>query len=242
MKIKNMVISTGLFVLLCALLPFSTKAQAQDFCGEGNVLIAVDMGPYKENEDVVSLDGTMGTLEWGVDAPTGTSTRPAFNNRKYTVPAETTVEKAPDYEAKVEYTVGQKVFLPYLREDDPDIMYSSDPRFDIKNCSFTRDQLPQEIFDGDERRFLIHDDNIMVGKNGEETYLFYYEQTENGSIHPCCDFLEIECVAVSDHCTYWRYTGTAYSERTGFDIEDYLEAVELTDSNIAFFTETCETA
>ncbi len=242
MKIKNIVISTGLFVLLCALLPFSTKAQAQDFYGEGNVLIAVDMGPYKENEDVVSLDGTMGTLEWGADAPTGTSTRPAFDNRKYNVPTEMTVEKAPDYEAKVEYKVGQKVFLPFPRWDDPDLINSNDSRFDTDNTGFTREQLPQEIFDGDERRFLIHEDNIMVEKNGEEVYLFNYEETEDGSIHPCCDFLEIECVAVSDHCTYWQYTGKAYSVRTGFDIDDYLEAVELTDSNIAFFIETCETA
>lgn len=242
MKIKNIVISTGLFVLLCALLPFSTKAQAQDFYGEGNVLIAVDMGPYKENEDVVSLDGTMGTLEWGADAPTGTSTRPAFNNRKYNVPAETTVQKAPDYEAKVEYTVGQKVFFPYYRDDDPDYIDLSDPRFDEKKSCFTRDQLPQEVFAGDERKFLINDEKIIRGEKGEESYPFFYEQTEDGSIHPCCDFVEIECVAVSDHCTYWQYTGKAYSVRTGFDIDDYLEAVELTDSNIAFFIETCETA
>ena len=37
-------------------------ANAQDFYGEGNVLIAVDMGEYKENDAVSYPEGTMGTL------------------------------------------------------------------------------------------------------------------------------------------------------------------------------------
>ena len=63
-----------MLVLLCCC------AQAQDFYGEGNVLIAVDMGPFRINEEAGYTEGTMGTLAWGEDASTGISTRPAFEH------------------------------------------------------------------------------------------------------------------------------------------------------------------
>ena len=47
------------FILLAAL---PCGAIAQNFYGEGNVLIAVDMGHFQVNEDVDYPEGTMGTL------------------------------------------------------------------------------------------------------------------------------------------------------------------------------------
>ena len=57
-----------ILLLLLALLPFPAQAK-QDFYGEGNVLIAVDMAPYAQNEAVSYPEGTLGTLQWGPDAP-----------------------------------------------------------------------------------------------------------------------------------------------------------------------------
>ena len=68
-----------LIAVLMFLLVFCCgAAAAQDFCGEGNVLIAVDMGPFRVNEETGYPEGTMGTLIWGEGALTGTNTRPAF--------------------------------------------------------------------------------------------------------------------------------------------------------------------
>ena len=77
-----------LIIILFLTLVFglALTAKAQDFYGEGNVLIAVDMAAYAENEDVDYPEGTMGTLVWGKDAPTGVSTREAFTYNTYTVP------------------------------------------------------------------------------------------------------------------------------------------------------------
>ena len=87
--------------LLCAValavsfLP--TSALAQDFYGEGNVLIAVDMGPYAENENAGYPEGTLGTLQWGEDASAGESTRPAIHNHPYTASPDVAPVSAPDY-------------------------------------------------------------------------------------------------------------------------------------------------
>ena len=225
----------GILAGLCAILYFSlfsATAKAQDFYGEGNVLIAVDMGPYEENENVDYPEGTMGNLVWGADAPIGVSTRAAFNNRKYD-PVNTTPVKAPDYETEVTYEVGQKVILPFYRDDDPDINYEV--------SGFTKDELPAEVFKDESIKLLINR-NLIKEVNGETYYGFYYEKTDDGNEHPCADFLEIECVAVTQHCTIWRYTGKAYSNRTGFDIREYMGAVDMTSEGLDIFEKVCEEA
>ena len=90
---KKQFIRRCLLWLFAAALVFSllpAAALAQDFYGEGNVLIAVDMGPYAENEDVSYAEGTLGTLRWGEDAPTGISTRAEFNAHAYEVSPDIT--------------------------------------------------------------------------------------------------------------------------------------------------------
>ncbi|MBO4830837.1 MAG: hypothetical protein J5569_00005, partial [Oscillospiraceae bacterium] len=68
-----------LILFLTLVFGLALTAKAQDFYGEGNVLIAVDIAPYAENEYVDYPEGTMGTLRWGEDAEEGESTREAFN-------------------------------------------------------------------------------------------------------------------------------------------------------------------
>ena len=224
-----------LFMILFLALIFglSMTARAQDFYGEGNVLIAVDMAPYAENENVDYPEGTMGTLVWGPDAPTGDSTRPAFAGFSYEAPPVAAPVAAPKYKLETAYSVGQKMFLPYIRSDDPDY---------YGWYWFTADGLPTEIFKSNgEPNFLIHKDNIIT-ENGETWFAMYCEITVDGEIYPCVDFVELECVAVNEHTTLWQYTGKAYSERTGFDPEDYGSAVNLTNEETASFTEICENA
>ena len=73
--IRQTLIWLCVLALCASLLPAAALA-VQDFYGEGNVLIAVDMGPYAENDEAFYPEGTLGTLQWGTDAPTGVSTRP----------------------------------------------------------------------------------------------------------------------------------------------------------------------
>ena len=106
--------------LIALITALSRGALAQDFYGEGNVLIAVDLGQFCVNEDVSYPEGTMGTLIWGEDALTGTSTRPAFESRAYTptlgvIPAE-------EYEIETVYEVGQTRLFPCVRYDDPEYL------------------------------------------------------------------------------------------------------------------------
>ena len=92
-------IARALTLLCAAALAVSvlpSAALAQDVYGEGNVLIAVDMGSFAENEDAVYPDSTLGTLVWGKDAPAGESTRAAFKPRAYAVPEDVTLPPAPD--------------------------------------------------------------------------------------------------------------------------------------------------
>ena len=105
------------------------KANAQDFYGEGNVLIAVDMGAYAENENVSYPKGTMGKLVWGADAPVGESTRAAFDNRKYD-PANASPVKAPGYRTEITYAVGDRLLLPYIGIEDSDTVDIADLKLD----------------------------------------------------------------------------------------------------------------
>ena len=63
--------------LCVSLLPAAALA-VQDFYGEGNVLIAVDMAPYAENDEVSYPEGTLGTLQWGPGDPRASA--PARNS------------------------------------------------------------------------------------------------------------------------------------------------------------------
>ncbi len=223
-----------IILFLAIVFGLSMTAKAQDFYGEGNVLIAVDMAPYAENEDVDYPEGTMGTLIWGADAPTGESTREAFNNRHYEVDPEVAPVLAPNYEQNPSYHVKQTVFLPFIRYDDPD--------FAGRTAQFPASYLPAEVFTSDGKpNFFIHNDRVKTD-NGNTRYSMYYEKTADGKYHPCVDFLEIECVAVTEHCTIWQHTGTVCSTRTGFDPNDYAGAVGLTDAEIQYFLDTCDNA
>ena len=138
MKRKVLFLLSAVFTCCLA---FAGNVQAQDFYGEGNVLIAVDMAPYAENEEVNYPENTMGTLIWGDDAPTGESTRPEFNNKIYTVPEDVTVKKAEPYEIETTYSVGQKMYLPFYRDDDPDCL--------LQIWRYAAEYLPDGLFSPD---------------------------------------------------------------------------------------------
>jgi len=221
---------TRLLARLCAaalvfsMLPF--PALAQDFYGEGNVLIAVDMGPYAENEEVFYSEGTLGTLQWGGDAPTGVSTRAEFNAHSYTVPDDITLPRAPDYAVETVYTVGQKVFFPYLYEGE--------------EMWFSADALPPEVLDSDGApRFLIYRDRAKT-ENGEWQYLLPSWESDDGEVYPAPAFLEIECVATTAYSTVWQYTGASYASWPDFDPDVFMGAVELTEEEIRYFTDICD--
>ena len=216
--------------LCVSLLPAAALA-VQDFYGEGNVLIAVDMGPYAENDEVSYPEGTLGTLQWGPDAPTGESTRDAFRPRAFAVPDDVTLPRAPDYAMETVYTVGQRVFFPFFGSDelsDEDLQW------------FSADALPPELFDAHGApRFLLRREHIRT-ENGVTQYRLPFEAAEDGTAQPCVDFLEIECAAVTAHSTVWQYTGAAFSTRADFDPAVYVGAVELTAAELQYFIETCD--
>ncbi len=228
--IRNRVLSWLCAAALCvALLP--TAALAQDFYGEGNVLIAVDMGPYAENEDADYPEGTLGTLQWGEGAPTGESTRDAFRPRAFAVPDDVTLPPAPDYAIETVYTVGQRVYFPFFGDEelsDEDLQW------------FSADALPPELFDAHGApRFLLRREHIRT-ENGVTQYRLPFETAEDGTAQPCVDFLEIEYAAVTAHSTVWQYTGAAFSTRADFDPAEYVGAVELTAAELQYFIETCD--
>ena len=217
--------------LCTALLP--ATALAQDFYGKGNVLIAVDMGPYAENDEAGYPEGTLGTLQWGEGAPTGVSTRPAFRPRAFAVPDDVTLPRAPDYAIETVYTVGQRVFFPF---------FGSDELSDENLQWFSADALPPELFDAHGApRFLLRREHIRT-ENGVTQYRLPFWEPEDGTVQPCVDFPEIECVAATEHSTVWQYTGTVYSTRTGFDPDEYVGTVNLTAAEIRFFIDTCDEA
>ena len=218
---------------VCLLISLTLTAKAQDFYGKGNVLIAVDMAPYAENGDVSYPEDSMGILVWGEDAPEGENTREAFQNRHYEVSPDVVPVPAPEYELKTAYSVKQTVFLPFCLHYDPDL---------VGLAWFTADELPAELFSADgEPKFLIHQDAVE-DNNGEKLYRLTCEKTPDGKMNPCVDFLEIECVAVTERITVWQYTGVSFSTRTGFDPDNYGNAVGLTDAEIRYFTDVCENA
>ena len=231
LKKTLLLLSLGLALLFGAAL----TVRAQDFYGEGNVLIAVDMAPYGENGDVDYPEGTMGTLVWGADAPRGESSRPAFALRSTERSADA-LPPAPDYALETVYEPGQTFFFPYPRDDDPDY-------FD--DCCLLPAHMPAEVFRDGEPQFWIAD-IAVTDEYGETRYMMPAEsleaQPEDEDLTACVDFLELECVAVSEHSTLWRYTGTAYSLRTGFDPAEYGGPVELTEAQIRLFTDTCDMA
>lgn len=209
-------------VLLCS-------AQAQDFYGEGNVLIAVDMGSFRVNEEAEYPEGTMGTLVWGEDALSGTSTRPAFAPRMYTptlgvVPAE-------EYEIGTVYEVGQTLLFPYLRVDDPE--FSNE-----EGAWLPEDAFPEEVI---ARGNLLIAESRIDPETGGKEYSIPCAETD-GVMRPCVDFLEIECVAVTEYSTIWQYTGNVYSNRPTFDSLDYLDAIHLSKDEIKRYADICDRA
>lgn len=227
MKLKRFGLMLCMLAAAMALLTLS--ARAQDYYGEGNVLVAVDMARYRVNDAVSYPEGTMGTLVWGEDAPEGESTRPEFNNRAYTVPENITPPAAQDYDIETTYSVGQKLLFPYSRSDDP--YYMGYGRLELDN-------FPEEVRS---RGFLISRNAVFeYPVSGKTYYYFEYARAEDGEVYPCMDFLEIECVAVTERVTVWQYTGVAYSNRPSFDIADYMGAVELTETEIEYFTNICD--
>ncbi len=227
MKRKNILSMALLFAAALAVYVLSAGAKAQDFYGEGNVLIAVDMAPYAENDEVSYPEDTMGTLQWGEGAPTGKSTRPDFSPHAYKVSDDVVPPATPAYEIGTVYTVGQKVLLPF-------------------DCSdqwgwLTEDELPAAVFKDGAPLFLIHSSCVAV-KGGVTYYYLPINITETYEVYPCVDFLEIECVEVTEYSTIWQYTGNAFSNRPDFDPDDYVGAVELTEEEIQFFIDTCDEA
>lgn len=225
----------GILAGLCAILYFtlfSVTVHAQDFYGEGNVLIAVDMGKYAENEDVDYPEGTMGKLTWGADAPRGTGTRPAFDPHSDVIRGRF-VPVTP-YETRDLYQVGQRIFLSFYRFDDPDYIQ--------ENRKIPAGSFPAEVFDQDGNRlFRMHDDHVSTDQDGNILFDVPCEFSD-GELHPCMDFLEFECIGISEHCTIWQYTGAVYSTRTGFDGEEYGDAVETEPDELTFVSSCSDEA
>ena len=217
-------------LLLTALL--SGTAFAQNFYGKGNVLIAVDMAQYAENEDVYYPEGNMGTLVWGEDAPTGEGTRAAFEPKAWTPQEAVSPEPAPDYALETVYEVGQKLVYLYWRREDPD--YAG-------FAWLPAQLLPAEAFTPEgQPRFPIQPYCVDV-MDGVTVYYLPFE-TVGDEVFCCADFLELECAAVSAHCTIWQYAGNAWSTRTGFDIDEYMGAVGLSDAEIALLAGNLDAA
>ena len=223
-----------IFALAFALALFSALscgALAQNFYGEGNVLIAVDMGHFQVNEGVHYPEGTMGTLVWGEGAATGTSTRPAFASREYTptlgvVPAE-------EYAIETVYEVGQTLLLPFLNQASPEDMHYI--------IQVPAETFPEEVLARGEDRHLAAKSHIDP-ETGGTIYDVTVLGEPDGTPPSGADFLEMECVAVTERCTLWQYTGNAYSTRPDFDPAIFGDAVFLSEEELKLFEDTCEKA
>ena len=221
-----------LTLLSSLLLSTALPAFAQNFYGSGNVLIAVDMAQYAENDMVDYPEGTMGTLIWGEDAPTGENTRPAFSPHSAKVSPEPDPPVAPEYAVETFYEPGQRALFPYGRVDDPDL---------CGQFWMAEEDLPAGLFRDGVPLFWININRVM-DVSGEIRYSFPAEKTGD-SVEVCCvDFLEFQCVAVTAHSTVWQYTGTAISDRSGFDPSEYMDAVEVNDDELVWITDICDTA
>ena len=228
---RKPILKTLLAALTVALLAaaLAGAANAQDFYGTGNVLIAVDMAPYAENEAVSYPEGSMGTIVWGEDAPFLESTRSPFRPEYSAPDTPAAPVAAPDYGLRTTYEPGQTVIFPFLR-------YGADY---ADEAWLPASAFPAEVFTPEgEAAFLIHPDCVHT-ENGETMYYFSYELAE-GEARASADFLELTCVAAEAHSTVWEYTGRCWSVRTGFDAADYGEATQLSASEIADITDTCE--
>ncbi len=215
---RNISRITTLLVVILIMLLFCASASALDFYGEGNLLVAVDMGAYAENEDVSYPEGTMGTLVWGADAPEGESTVPAFAPKAFTVPEDIAAPVAPAYEIRTKYQVGQKMMYPYSRGGV--IGY------------FTQDEFPEEVFDENGLPLFPTCEATSNTTEGITYYCGSLAQLEDGTLILAMDFLECECLAVSDHFTLWVFTGQIYSKRSDFNLAEYNTPLELTEEEI----------
>ena len=213
----------------------AVRAYAQDFYGEGNVLIAVDMGDYAENEGVYYPEKTMGTLVWGSDAPVGKSSRAPFNAHPAGGRNTAELKTAEEYEPQTAYYAGQKIYLPF----NTDMYKYADT--DAPMCWLSTDRFPQELVRDGSCVFQYSEEYIKT-ENGVTSYYIEYEEDENGEKYPLYDFVELECVCVSEYCTLWRYTGVTYSNRPVFNIGIYGEAVDLSDEQIECFADLCNRA
>lgn len=224
----------SLLLFLAALSLPGNPAIAQDFYGEGNVLIAVDMGEFRQNGEVSYPEGTMGTLVWGDAAKEGESTRPAFTLRLREKTADALPVTPPEYELETVYAIGDTRFLPYYRAETPGATVSA--------ATYTADDLPPELFTpSGEPKFLISSENVTE-EDGQTAWWFNCEITPEGETFPCVDFLEIRCVVATEFCTVWEYTGIACSARPGFDPAYYGTAVSLTESEIRLFIDRADSA
>ena len=169
---------------------FTRPAIAQNFYGEGNVLIAVDMGEFRQNDEVSYPEGTMGTLVWGDAAKEGESTRPAFTPSLRGKSADALTATPPEYETETVYAVGDTRFFPYLRAETPGAS--------VSYAKYTADDLPPELFTpSGEPKFLIGSEYVTV-EDGQPAWWFWCENTQDGETLPCIDFLEIRCVVATD--------------------------------------------
>ncbi len=220
------VIFTGAFLTCMS----ADRLQAQDFYGEGNVLVAVDMSEYAENEDAVYHEGSMGTLTWGDDAPTGVSSRDTFDSRMYTVPDDISVKSAPEYDIERNYEVGQKLILP---------VFAGDEGVEGETKLIPASAFPGEIFEnGDEA--LLYNPQYTKKAKGKTYYYAYVGKTGEDEWVPLMDFIEIECVYTGEYSTVWQYTGKVFSNRKDFDPKEYGEAVNLLESEIKIFANICD--
>lgn len=216
--------------MLCAF--FCEDAQAQDFYGKGNVLIAVDMEQYGENEDVLYATDTMGKLVWGEDAPDGTSSRPTFNNKPYAVPEELKLKEAPDYEPEVTYKVGDKFFLQYP------VRNSDRVNFGIAD----REGFSDELFsENGEPLFIYQRDDSYYGDD-KHRYLTMAEFYDDGYTKSSVAFVEIECVQTGEYYTLWQVTGNFVPPECEYDESRLPRAVSLTQEQKELFANICDKA
>lgn len=126
--------------------------------------------------------------------------------------------------------MGQALLFPYLRVDDPEYLGYAD-------------YLQEEAFPGEviaRGNSLIAESRIDPGTGGKE-YSVPCAKTD-GVMRPCVDFLEIECVMVTEYSTIWQYTGNVYSNRPTFDPAEYLDAVHLSEDELKLFADVCDRA
>ncbi|MBR1497923.1 MAG: S-layer homology domain-containing protein [Oscillospiraceae bacterium] len=221
-KFSQIISSLITFALLLGILPAGVLAQ--DFYGEGNVLIAVDMSEYEEDG---GESGGLGTLRWGEGAGTGESTRLFAEITPYTAPTPAISYRAEAYEIETEYKTGDRYWLPFCPVNGAFILYY-----------YSEDELPKGV---DPSRLLLRGrTELGEVRYGVPSELHEADGTE--FVTPIVDFIEIECAGSSEHSTVWQYTGHVRSDREGFRASDYSQAVTLTSDEIALIENICDRA